>query len=286
MEFIVNNQNIGKNCFYQYSNYILNNFLKKKVMRKIPTKYKYSILLIDSRKEPNLEFIIYNSIFLTDETVGFQIFCTKENYLFLKDIIKDIPNITINILTRPLKNINNYNTLITDYNFWEMVKGEYCLIIQPDTILIKHLNFNDYLFDFIGAPFHKKDYILYDYNRNTKNHIILKLDLPKINNNFKHNQNGGLSIRNINKMKEICKKYPYKNLKLIFNEYNEDTYFCYFLNKINSNLPSYEKSSSFSSEQVLNYNSIGLHKIWLYHKLDNLFTYLQKHYENIITNFK
>ena len=67
-------------------------------------------------------------------------------------------------------------------------------------------------------------------------------------------------------------------------KYNEDTFFCYYCYKNNFNLPSFEKSSEFSTEQVLNKQSIGFHKMLLYHKLNDMFDFLQKHYEKIVTS--
>lgn len=284
MDYCDNNNKIGKYLFNNYCNFVFSNYLIKKKIRKIPLIYKYSILLIDSRKDPNLKFIIYNSLFFTDESVGLQIFCTKNNHSYIMDIVKDITNVSITLINVPLNNIKDYNNILTNYHFWKHIKGEYCLIIQPDSILVKKLDFTKYSYDFIGAPFSKDNKILYSYETGKEQNIILKLDLPNINNAFPNNQNGGLSIRNISKMKEICKNYPYKNLKSIFKSYNEDTYFCYYLNKLNYNLPSYEISSKFSTEQVFNKDSIGFHKMWLYNKLDKMYFLLQKNYENILTN--
>ena len=69
--------------------------------------------------------------------------------------------------------------------------------------------------------------------------------------------NGGLSVRNVDKMLAITEN----NMNEI--NINEDVFFSLFCLKKNYKLPSLEEAMKFSVETIYYENPCGLHKPWL-----------------------
>jgi len=58
----------------------------------------------------------------------------------------------------------------------------------------------------------------------------------------------------------------------------EDVYFVKHLKKIEGvTLPTQEVASKFSSEEILNEDSIGFHKVWSYHKVEDILRYFRRY---------
>jgi hypothetical protein len=112
------------------------------------------------------------------------------------------------------------------------------LIFQTDTLLLND-NIDDFInYDYIGSPWSK--------------------DLQWKKNIFEnvHIGNGGLSLRNVDKMIKILETYP-NNIMMRFNE---DGYFSYFCVKEKYNIPSIEVAMKFSVETIYYENPCGIHK--------------------------
>jgi hypothetical protein len=113
------------------------------------------------------------------------------------------------------------------------------LVFQTDSMILKQNKdmINDFLqYDYVGAPWFITGYI------------------PTKNCNFIGN--GGLSLRNKNKMLEIIDKIEW-------NHNNEDLYFSTHYNNISINKPEYIKAITFSVDEVFSTLAFGCHKPWL-----------------------
>jgi hypothetical protein len=80
--------------------------------------------------------------------------------------------------------------------------------------------------------------------------------------------NGGLSLRNINTMIEICTKYADKKYELFYHNINrmpEDVWFIKYITKETGKIPSNKDASLFAVEQIPNVDALGFHKFWVYH---------------------
>lgn len=126
----------------------------------------------------------------------------------------------------PIKNLHDYNNLLTSINFWEtFVDYDRVLIFQQDSMLLRD-GIEEFLeWDYIGASI----------------------------KNFKGCMNGGLSLRNPKKMIECI------NRGLPHPEHNEDIRFCHALRKYGGHLPDEETASKFSVETVFKLGSLGMH---------------------------
>lgn len=244
-----------------YYDYVLRN-IDKCLLNNVNNNYKNDneniVFLIDNRENYMSILSFITTLRNLDETWTGTLYTNEKSYDFYNKYLGNIINIKCIEKLNKKFNIENYNSILLDINFWKMLETyNRCLIIQDDGMLIKK-GIKDYLkYDYIGAPWA-------DVDENS--------ELKEYNQNLIGN--GGFSLRNPKIMIEILEKFPKEKNELYF--YNlikipEDVYFCKYIQKINNIvLPTKDIASNFSSEQILNCNSIGFHKIWPYHELNQL----------------
>jgi len=213
----------------------------------------FETVFIEFRKFPHVEFLIRNTILKLDSKWSHSIICGSQNYKLMKKIGKKIsPN--IKIIKTEFINLkpSEYSKFLTSSDFWDLLTGEKILIYQEDSIIFNH-NINDFLkFDFIGAPFPKKE-------NDTPNSV----------------GNGGLSLRSKSIMKEIIDTISvdettfedttlsYMNLT---NSYfpPEDVYFSKNMQELKiGKVADWNSAYKFSSERIYNPTSFGGHKFWI-----------------------
>lgn len=223
------------------------------------------IILIDNRENFMSIISLYVSLSnLCNKSWTCNVYTSKKSYDFYKKFIGNIVNIFILDEFNKKFNINIYNNILMDKNFWKKLEHyNRCLIIQDDGVLIKKGIESFLKYDYIGAPW-------LDVNENAN---IKKFNEKLIGN-------GGFSLRNPKIMIEIIKTFSLQRNELFLNnliKIPEDVYFSKYINKINfTTLPSIKIASDFSSEQILNKNSIGFHKIWNYHSNSEIKKYFNK----------
>lgn len=152
--------------------------------------------------------------------------------------------------------IDIYNSIMTDAHLWNyLADGGFkkCLIIQDDGVLFRPGMERFLEYDYIGAPW--VDCPENSYIKNNVNRDLVG--------------NGGFSLRTVSMMKDITTKYEKEKRQLFHkNMCNipEDVYFCKYVKETpGSVMPSHDVASLFSSEEILNDQCIGMHKIWAYH---------------------
>lgn len=192
-----------------------------------PTKMA---VLIEPREHFMIKYVVYNFMyFLIPKGWGLHVFCGTKNHAYVREVTRQIPNVTINVL--PYDNFPEplYNQILKQPDFYGVFSPgvSHILIFQTDTILLKD-NIEDFLkYDFIGAAW-----------------------------KFSPNKgcNGGLSLRNVEKMIEICRDATRMSAE------NEDGFFS-FTNedKLNA-IPTLQDKNSFSVETVWNDDPMGMHK--------------------------
>jgi len=148
------------------------------------------------------------------------------------------------------KTASGYNSLLTDEDFWfDLIRYERVLIFQHDSGLLRH-GIEDFLqYDFIGAPI---------------------ANIPGC-------MNGGLSIRNPEKMYIICNDLPYEGMSV---HGNEDIYFCNRLRFYSGNLPTKEVAQKFSVETIFGLGSLGYHAIDKYMTINEI-DLIMRQYEKV-----
>lgn len=127
-----------------------------------------------------------------------------------------------------VRTLSDYNRLLGSPEFWESIKYEKVLVFQHDSELLRK-GIEDFLkYDYVGAPW-----------------------------KFQENGgNGGLSIRSVEVMREITKKFPYHE-----GLGYEDVYFSNHIEKVGGNLAPREVCSEFSCETIFKLGTLGAHAI-------------------------
>lgn len=212
-----------------------------------PETSPYSTVFIEFRVLPHVEFIIRNTI-LKCKNFAHTVVCGNKNYEQLKGICDAIsPNIRIIKMDIDDCDVNDYNNLMYERSFWKLFNFSKVLIYQEDTMIFKD-NIGDFVqYNYIGAPWD-----------------------TRVNGVFQGN--GGFSLRDPILMIRILLEPTnfaitnYWNGELkklqdgrILDKFPEDVFFS---SHTKTNLPSFNTASSFSTENVVNIDSLGGHQFW------------------------
>jgi hypothetical protein len=224
-------------------------------------------VIVEPRKHPLLKYVIYNFMYLlAPYGWGLHVFCGLENVEFCLDILKTLEahnklkHVEITSVNKNNLDMDEYNILLTNEGFYKAISSlaKYVLIFQTDTILLDgDLSFFiEKGYDFVGAP-------------------------------WKHSPekgcNGGLSLRNREKIIEICKSKPfyiYNTGKKNIPCDNEDGFFS-FTHADSLNIPSLEEKKQFAMETIWSDNPKGLHKTYSYFDNEQIKSFLAKKWEDI-----
>ncbi len=191
----------------------------------------YYAVIIEPRNHSDLSTVIKSTMFHLNENDslikwGLQIFHGNSNEEFIKNSTTYWGNVEyVNIGVNNLTNIE-HSEYMESVDFWEKVKGQKALIFQTDSLLLRS-GIDEFLkYDYIGAPWRKP----------------------------KENQwvgNGGLSLRTVKKMLEICKN------NRVTEQIWEDIYFVKHMK--GEGVADIETAMKFSMEDVFSPNPLGVH---------------------------
>ena len=197
----------------------------------IPKETDYYAVIIEPRLHPDLLTVIKSTMFHLNKTNspikwGLQIFHGNQNEKLINNITTLFDNVvTVNIGVNNLTNIEHSEYMET-VDFWGKVKGNKALIFQTDSLLLRS-GIDEFLdYDYIGAPWRK----------------------PK---EGQWVGNGGLSLRTVSKMIEICENNP------VTEQIWEDIYFMKHMKGIG--VADIETAMKFSMEDVFSPNPLGVH---------------------------
>lgn len=248
-----NNKNNKKLEYRDISKYLIK-YVREYKLPEIKLNLQNEAVLIEFRELPHIEFIIRNCILKLGNNWSHTIVCGIVNEKYIKNICSHISNnIKVIVFNHDITDVNGYNNLLLSKKFWDLFVGEKILIYQEDTCFFK-CNINDFLqYDYIGAPWPKKNIVEYG---------------PCVGN-------GGLSLRSKSIMIEVIEKCSLINTfvtehnKLYMkncglNNCPEDVYFTINMFKYNiGNLAPGEIANYFSTELLNNESSTGGHNFWL-----------------------
>jgi hypothetical protein len=202
---------------------------------------KLSVVIIEPREHINLKGVLYQMAHIYGNTdVSLYIFHGNKNINFINNIINNWNNVLLINMKIDNLSLNDYNILLTSYQFWELFKSDFVLIFQVDSIIYKKIPDNFFNYHYVGAP--------WIHNQEIKNNIKF--------NNKKIVGNGGFSLRNVNIMINICKN------NLLNNDINEDVFFSMHIH--NNFLPDENIAQTFSIESEYYHDPVGMHNAWNY----------------------
>lgn len=201
----------------------------------VPKLSQNACAIVEPRKHPYLEVVIKNMIyFLPGWSV--YVFHSKENEEFVHSILNGHNKNNTNLIPITEANITvrEYSRWLASPKFYQMINAKFVLIFQTDSYL-RRFGMEAYIkedYDYIGAP----------WGHISKIHQV---------------GNGGLSLRKVDTMIEITNKYPWDGKA-------EDIYFQHVFEK--EGLRMANKYSpimrSFSVENIMDANPVGVHKYW------------------------
>lgn len=215
-----------------WEQFLLDEYVKyKDYIPQISNETEYYAVIIEPRVHPDLLTVIKSTMFHLNETDspikwGLQIFHGNQNKEFVGNIQLSLSN---TILTN--MNIDNFtheehSRYMETTEFWKQVKGTKTLIFQTDSLLLRS-GIDEFLkYDYVGAPWRKP----------------------------KENQwvgNGGLSLRTVSTMIEICENNP------VMEHILEDIYFMKHMKGVG--VADIETAMRFSMEDVFSPNPLGVH---------------------------
>jgi hypothetical protein len=188
-------------------------------------------VIIEPRVHSDLLTVIKSTMFHLNETNspikwGLQIFHGNQNKEFVENIQLSLTNVVLTNIGIDNFTHQEHSRYMESVEFWKQVKGTKALIFQTDSLLLRS-GIDDFLgYDYVGAPWRKP----------------------------KENQwvgNGGLSLRTVSKMIEICKNNP------VDEEILEDIYFMKYMKGVG--VADIEMAMKFSMEDVFSPNPLGVH---------------------------
>lgn len=213
-----------------------------------------SVVIIEPRKHPHLEFCIRSALHFLEKDWGLQIFVGKDNLDFVTKLTEQwggvkIVNLNVSDLTA-----RQYNQFKRSAELWQQVQSEHVLWIEPDCIL-RRRGVEEYLsYDYVGAPWGPGQAIS---------------PACRVGN-------GGLSVRRRSAMLSVAEQANPDHLLFA----PEDMYFSVNMHLANCavkgafNLPSFEVARKFAVETVYHPDPVGLHKTWKYVQTRQLMTLL------------
>jgi hypothetical protein len=210
----------------------LENMKKKLVdyVPSLPVDSDYFAVIVEPRIDENIETIIKTVMYYLEDSSkkwGLQIFHGTKNVEQILSITKNWNNVSFVNLGKDNLTKREYNDMMMTTDFWNKVKGKKILSFQNDSILLKG-GIDQFLeYDYIGAPWIKPK----------EGYFV---------------GNGGLSLRNKDKMIEICTLNDDKS-----NIPQEDIFFV--KNLKGEGVADIETAYNFSMEDIFSEHAMGLH---------------------------
>jgi Protein of unknown function (DUF5672) len=239
---------------FRYICYENINLIRQVPLPEVKQNQPLESVIIDNRNFPHIEFVIRNTILKLGPGWSHTVVCTSSNLELIQEMCSKISDgIRIIQIQEKWRDVNFFNELMYDVDFWRLLNGDRILIYQDDTIIFRE-NISDFLsYDYIGAPWKHKPYGL-DYG------------------------NGGFSLRNRKMIIDILDSWLLVNRHIEYlssQDYGhisgskmlkpaEDLFFSLAFRNKSKAMPSASVASAFSTEHFPNPDSLGGHQFWLF----------------------
>lgn len=202
----------------------------------IPLESNKAIVFVERRCHPNLKFCLQNAAYFAPG-YAIHIFCSEANLDFIRTLCgKQISNIHIHTIFKTIGSYEDgkreYNQLLKEYNFWNILKEEHILTMETDTYLLRHIPDSIYQYEYVAskwpwAPLEPGG--------------------------------GGLSYRKLSVMKEICSKHGPTD-----SSTPQDCYVSEKIRILGYSNPSMSESRNYFTESDFSTGSIGTHQWWTF----------------------
>jgi hypothetical protein len=224
----------------------------------IPQKSTNTVMLVERREHPNIEFVLQNVMYFVRER-GFSltIVCSKENEAYIRKILGK-HEATTHILVWFEDNCDRdrareeYNLALKNVEFWEQIQAEYILSIQTDCYLRKPLPDEIWTVDYVAAPWAWKPWVV---------------------------GGSGLTFRKKEAVIDMCKQKPKKKMA-------EDEFFAHMCIQTGKKILPLEIAEHIFSESRFVDDPVGVHQWWTYLAQIDIATetdFLIRHFQSYTT---
>lgn len=206
----------------------------------IPKQASNTILLVERRPHPNIEFVLQNAVYYCSKSgkpFSLTVVCSDVNEDYVKGILgKHVETTHLIPYFKGLgtydQGRNEYNQAFKSKSFWEKIQADFILSIQTDSYLLQPLPEIFWTYDYIACPWIWKPGFV---------------------------GGGGLTWRK--KEAVLC----------IINHIGSNPHFdgedCYFSQgcaELDLHVPEYEESKHYFVESCFTDSPIGVHQWWTY----------------------
>jgi len=224
----------------------------------IPQQSINTVMLVERREHPNIEFVLQNVMYFVRER-GFSltIVCSKENEAYIRKILGK-HEATTHILVWFEDNCDRdrareeYNLAFQNAEFWEQIQAEYILSIQTDCYLRKPLPDEIWTVDYVAAPWAWKPWVV---------------------------GGSGLTFRKKEAVIDMCREKPKKKMA-------EDEFFAHMCIQTGKKILPLEIAEHIFSESRFVDDPVGVHQWWTYLAQIDIATetdFLIRHFQSYTT---
>lgn len=202
---------------------------------------KLTLVMVEFREHEWFEGVMnnYAHVYGGDPEVALVVIHGHDNASFVRQKLSQWKNVKFINLHYPAQmTLETYNDILTEPAFWDHFESEFVLIFQTDTLMRKRIPNHFFAFDYVGAPW---SWMIDAHGK--------MVDVG----------NGGLSLRRVAAMKEICLRYSRGQLY-------EDVFFSRYASRV----PSKDLAMKFSVETVFYEDPCGMHKPYNYLSVDQI----------------
>ncbi len=270
----------GELLFYEFlARYAVSKLLPNERFN-VARRSDKAIVVVDSRENvlTALSALIALANVQASTTWSMYVFCTPEAVEFYKRMMHvslvdvDAINFVCLPLMKPMLGTfdrDAYNAMLKSHEFWSAIDAKEVLTVQDDGFLLRkgvEERFMD-KYDYVGAP----------WRACSENDDLLKLANTELVGN------GGVSLRNVTAMLDVCQQDPegHRARSLFFGDTQpipEDVYFAGGVR--NGRLCPRSEALEFSVEQVECLSSLCVHRFWMYNSVQ----YVYQHCATILNN--
>jgi hypothetical protein len=226
----------------------------RNIRRNVALHSTHVAVIIEPDMNPTFELCVKSVILHLDKKWALKVFHSHSNARYVQQVLRGVSNVQFfEIRGSSNFDIDDYNRLMKNSNFWRGLNAERALIFQSDSVMIRSGIEKFEQYDYVGAPWRL------DNNERIQNLINTKQLQTVVGN-------GGFSLRNVSAMINIVESISSPD------DEQEDIFFVKGLEKFGYKIPDKAVAQEFCVEVKLQQGKklyhkkrpLALHAAWYY----------------------